>query len=221
MEAKAVQSVGVGCGLDERRGCGDDGDHQDESGKGGPVGEWAEKEVRQYDSEGAFIFSLLWFAMFVNGIALKNQHQSTHSLFFMRPLKLHLSFLHLLLKYLRSLGLAIAFDSTQIPSMSATGVIRQVPPPGQLKCPCTLTSTPRRWVVNEPSPVFYERREESAWKPESVTHRQHPEDGQLVQHLANETKSHVEVSGEETCNEMNNSETAFVYGILWLRCNTQ
>lgn len=95
--------------------------------------------------------------------------------------------------------------------MSPTGVIRQVPPPRQLKYQCTLTATPRHWVVNEASPVFYERREESPWKPESVTHRQYPEDGQLVQHLANETKSHVEVSGEETCNKMNNSETAFFF----------
>lgn len=132
----------------------------------------------------------------------------------MHSLKYNLSFLHLLLKYLHSLGHSTAFDSMQISSMSPTGVIRQVPPPTQLKCQCTLTSTPCRWVVNEASPVFYERRKESAWKPESVTHRQYPEDGQLVQHLANETKSHVEVSGEETCNKMNNSETAFVYGIL-------
>lgn len=165
-----------------------------------------EREAKPYDSGLQ--------CLLVNGIALKNQHQSTHSLFFMHPLKFHLSFLHLLLKYLHSLGLATAFDSTQIPAMSPTGVIRQVPPPKQLKCQCTLTSTPRHWVVNEASPVFDERREESAWKPESVTHRQYPEDGQLVQHLANETKSHVEVSGEEACNKMNNSETAFVYGIL-------
>lgn len=192
----------------------------------------AEKEAKPYDSEGDFITTLLpalvcsvcLLRLYINGIALKNQHQCTHSLFFRHPLKFHLSFLHLVLKYLRSLGLAMAFDSTKIPSMSPTGVMRQVPPPRQLKCQCTLTSKPRRWVVNEASPLFYERREESAWKPESVTHCQYPEDGQLVQHLANETKSHVEVSGEETCNKINNSEMAFVNGIhlnniaKWERC---
>lgn len=33
MEAKAVQSVGVGCGFDERRHRGDDGHSQDQRGK--------------------------------------------------------------------------------------------------------------------------------------------------------------------------------------------
>lgn len=42
-------------------------------------------------------------------------------------------------------------------------------------------------------PVFDKRREESAGKPDSISHRQHPQDGQLIQHLANETKCHVEV----------------------------
>lgn len=53
--------------------------------------------------------------------ALKNQHQCTKSkqvsVFFRCPLKFHLSFLHLVLKYLRSLGLATAFDSTLSPSI--------------------------------------------------------------------------------------------------------
>lgn len=60
MEAKAVQSVGVGCGFDERRGRGDHGDHQDESGECGPVGRMGgETEVKQRDSECAFITTLL------------------------------------------------------------------------------------------------------------------------------------------------------------------
>lgn len=82
MEAKAVQSVGVGCGFDERRGRGDHGDHQDESGKCGPVGEWAEKKrsssmIQKVPSSQCF--SLLWFAVFLNDRALKNQHHSSIS----------------------------------------------------------------------------------------------------------------------------------------------
>lgn len=42
-------------------------------------------------------------------------------------------------------------------------------------------------------PVFYERREEPAGEPERVSHCQHPQDRQLIQHLANETERHVEV----------------------------
>lgn len=102
-------------------------------------------------------------------------------------------------------------------------LIQQVPPPTHLKCLCTLTLTPHCWVVKAVSPVFYERREESPWKPQSVCHRQHPEDGQLVQHLANETKSHVEVRGEKTCDKINDSQTACssVNGIFSLRSNMQ
>lgn len=48
-------------------------------------------------------------------------------------------------------------------------------------------------------PVFYERREEPAGEPESVSHCQHPQDGQLIQHLANETERHVEVCWKEPC----------------------
>lgn len=57
-------------------------------------------------------------------------------------------------------------------------------------------------------PVLYKRRVESAGEPESVSHRQHPQDGQLIQHLAEETKCHVEVCREESCkNKNDNIET--------------
>lgn len=50
-------------------------------------------------------------------------------------------------------------------------------------------------------PVFYKRREVPAREPDRVSHRQHPQDRQLVQHLADKTECHVEVKREKTCNE--------------------
>lgn len=102
----------------------------------------------------------------------------------------------------------LKFDLSVLPYLSLTGVNHNRFLHLHSLNVCTLTPAPQGWVVNALSPVVYKRREESPWKPQSVRHRQHPEDGQLVQHLANETKSHVEVRGEKTCDKINNSETA-------------
>lgn len=57
MEAKAVQSVGIGCRFDERQDCGDDGDHQDESGKCWPEKKTPKKPKNNPD--GHFVTVLL------------------------------------------------------------------------------------------------------------------------------------------------------------------
>lgn len=48
-------------------------------------------------------------------------------------------------------------------------------------------------------PVFNERGEEFTREPNCISHSQHPQDGELIQHLANEAKSHVEVRREKSC----------------------
>lgn len=58
-------------------------------------------------------------------------------------------------------------------------------------------------------PVFYKRREELAGKPYGVSHGQHPQDGQLIQHLAHEAESHVKIGREESCKEANLLQTQF------------
>lgn len=94
MEAEAVQSVGVGRRFDERRSGADDGDHQHQGGKRGPVGDRMGKNksspmVQRATSSRRF--SLLWFTwrfqkqwllgtnvmLMVKLGALKNQHQCT------------------------------------------------------------------------------------------------------------------------------------------------
>lgn len=47
-------------------------------------------------------------------------------------------------------------------------------------------------------PVLNKRREVFAGKPQRVTNSQNPQDGQLIQHLAHKTQSHVEIHGENT-----------------------
>lgn len=48
----------------------------------------------------------------------------------------------------------------------------------------------------------------SPGEPEGVADGQYPEDGELVQHLADEAQRHVEVHGEETYGEGKGAEGA-------------
>lgn len=190
MEAKAVQSVGVGCRFDEGKERGHDGDHQDDGGKCWPERRKNENQEIWYSlGHNAFDYSglcdIFKKSAWRTGMAGISQ-KSTHSEGCVAVLQVFIKV------WFISPPLCVTNRFLHLCSLNV----------------CTLTPAPQCWVVNALSPVVYKRREESPWKPQSVRHRQHPEDGQLVQHLANETKSHVEVRGEKTCDKINDSETA-------------
>lgn len=42
-------------------------------------------------------------------------------------------------------------------------------------------------------PVFNKPRVVPAWEPDRISHRQRPQDRQLIQHLADKTERHVEI----------------------------
>lgn len=56
-----------------------------------------------------------------------------------------------------------------------------------------------------------------AREPDSISHRQRPQDRQLIQHLADEAECHVEIQRKKTCNDkvlFGMIYGAYVYGLL-------